>query len=93
MEVSLATTISFVIAKQWSKLISKHRNYIFLMILSWGKKNMVATTSRQGPLNMTPIDGQGRGGVQGYFHLPNMGASMLSIQAQHRSDPRYVVAK
>jgi hypothetical protein len=41
--------ISLLIAKLCSKLIAKTRKFVFLMILPQGKKNNVATTSRQGP--------------------------------------------
>ena len=40
--------ISLVTAKQCSKLISKTRNFFFMMIRPQGKKKTVATTSRQG---------------------------------------------
>jgi hypothetical protein len=40
--------ISLVTAKQCSKLISKIRKFVFLMILPQGKNNTVATTSKQG---------------------------------------------
>jgi len=48
-ELAPPTAISLVTAKQGSKLISKTGKFVFLMICPQGKKNMVATTSRQGP--------------------------------------------
>eukprot|EP00253_Pinus_taeda_P030860 PITA_30860 len=48
-ELASPTTISSVTTKQCSKLISKTRKFIFLMICPQGKKKIVATTSRQGP--------------------------------------------
>jgi hypothetical protein len=48
-EIAPPTTISLVTAKQCSKLISKTRKFVFLMIRPQGKKKTVATTSRQGP--------------------------------------------
>jgi hypothetical protein len=48
-EIALPTTIFLVTAKQWSKLISKTRKFVFLMIHPQGKRNIVAMTSRQGP--------------------------------------------
>jgi hypothetical protein len=49
LEIALPTTISLVTAKQCSKLISKTRKFVFLMIRPQGKRNIVAMTSRQGP--------------------------------------------
>jgi hypothetical protein len=48
-EIVLPTTISLVIEKQCSKLISKTRKFVFLMIHPQGKQKTVAMTSRQGP--------------------------------------------
>jgi hypothetical protein len=48
-EIAPPTTISLVTAKQCSKLISKTRKFVFLMIRPQGKKKTVAMTSRQGP--------------------------------------------
>jgi hypothetical protein len=48
-EIALPTTISFVTEKQCSKLISKTRKFVFLMIHPQGKKKTVAITSKQGP--------------------------------------------
>jgi hypothetical protein len=48
-EIAPPTTISLVIAKQCSKLISKTRKFVFLMICPHGKRKTVAMTSRQGP--------------------------------------------
>jgi hypothetical protein len=48
-EIAPPTTISLVTAKQCSKLISKTRKFVFLMIHPHGKRNTVAMTSRQGP--------------------------------------------
>jgi hypothetical protein len=48
-EIAPPTTISLVIAKQCSKLISKTRKFVFLMIRPQGKQNTMAMTSRQGP--------------------------------------------
>eukprot|EP00253_Pinus_taeda_P036603 PITA_36603 len=47
--VAPPTAISFVTAKQCSKLISITGNFFFLMIRPKGKKKTVATTLRQGP--------------------------------------------
>jgi hypothetical protein len=47
-EVPLLATISLVTAKQCSKLISKTRKFVFLMLRPQGKKKTVATTSKQG---------------------------------------------
>ena len=47
-EVPPPAAISFVTAKQCSKLISQPRKFIFLMIRPQGKKNTMAMTSRQG---------------------------------------------
>eukprot|EP00253_Pinus_taeda_P023244 PITA_23244 len=49
LEIALPTTISLVIEKQCSKLISKTEKFVFLMIRPQGKKKTMATTSRQGP--------------------------------------------
>ena len=48
-EVAPPTTISLVTAKQCSKLISKTRKFVFLMIRPQGKKKTVAAASRRGP--------------------------------------------
>jgi hypothetical protein len=48
-EIAPPTTISLVTAKQCSKLISKTRKFVFLMIHPQGKRKTVAMTSRQGP--------------------------------------------
>jgi hypothetical protein len=48
-EIAPPTAISLVIAKKCSKLISKTRKFVFLMIRPQGKKKIVATTSRQDP--------------------------------------------
>jgi hypothetical protein len=48
-EIAPPTTISLVTAKQCSKLISKTRKFVFLMIRPHGKRNTMAMTSRQGP--------------------------------------------
>ena len=47
-EVPPPTAISLVTTKQCSKLISKTRKFVFLMIHPWGKKKIMATTSREG---------------------------------------------
>ena len=47
-EVPPPTAISLVTAKKCSKIISKTRKFVFLMIHSQGKKKTVATTSTQG---------------------------------------------
>jgi hypothetical protein len=47
-EVPLLVAITLVTAKQCSKLISKTRKFVFLMICPQGKKNIVAMTSRHG---------------------------------------------
>jgi hypothetical protein len=49
-EIAPPTTISLVTAKQCSKLISKTRKFVFLMIRPRGKRKLVAMTSRQGPI-------------------------------------------
>ena len=48
-EVAPPAAISLITAKQCSKIISKTRKFVFLMICPQGMKKMVATTSRQGP--------------------------------------------
>ena len=48
-EVPPPTAISLVTTKQCSKLISKTRKFVFLMIHPQGKKKILATTSKQGP--------------------------------------------
>jgi hypothetical protein len=48
-EIAPPTTISFVTAKQCSKLISQTRKFVFLMICPHRKRKIVAMTSRQGP--------------------------------------------
>jgi len=48
-EVAPPTAISLVTIKQYSKLISKTRKFVFLMVPPQGKNKMVAMTSRQGP--------------------------------------------
>ena len=48
LEVPSHVANSLVTAKKCSKLISKTRKFVFLMIHPKGKKNTVATTSRQG---------------------------------------------
>jgi len=48
-EIAPSSTISLVIAKQCSKLISKTRKFVFLLIRPQGKKKTVAMTSKQGP--------------------------------------------
>jgi hypothetical protein len=45
-KIALPTTISFVTAKQRSKIIAKTKKIVFLMIHPHGKKKTVATTSR-----------------------------------------------
>jgi hypothetical protein len=45
-EIAPPTTISLVTAKQCSKLISKTRKFVFLMILPQGKRKNVAMTSK-----------------------------------------------
>jgi hypothetical protein len=49
-EIASPTTISLVTTKQCSKLISKTRKFVFLMIRPQGKRKTVAMTSRQGPI-------------------------------------------
>jgi hypothetical protein len=49
LEIALPTTISLVTAKHCSKLISKTRKFVFLMICPQGKRKIVAMTSRKGP--------------------------------------------
>ena len=48
-EVAPPTAISLITAKQCGKLVSKTRNFFFLMIRPQGKKKTVATASIQGP--------------------------------------------
>eukprot|EP00253_Pinus_taeda_P011641 PITA_11641 len=48
-EVAPPIAVSLVTTKQCSKLIPKTGKFYFLMIPPQGKKNTVATTSRQGP--------------------------------------------
>ena len=48
-EVALLTAISLVTTKQCSKLISKTKKFVFLMIRPQGKKKIVAMTSKQNP--------------------------------------------
>jgi hypothetical protein len=48
-EIAPPTTISLVTTKQCSKLISKTRKFVFLMIHPQGKRKTVAMTFRQGP--------------------------------------------
>jgi len=48
-EIAPPTTISLVTAKQCSKLISKTRKFVFLMIRPQGKKKTMAMTSRWDP--------------------------------------------
>jgi len=48
-EVAPPTAISLITTKQCSKLISKTRKFVFLMIRPQGKKKMVAMASRQDP--------------------------------------------
>eukprot|EP00253_Pinus_taeda_P012214 PITA_12214 len=48
-EVAPLTAISLITAKQCSKLISKTKKFVFLMIHPQGKKKTMATASRQGP--------------------------------------------
>jgi hypothetical protein len=48
-KIALPTTISLGTAKQCSKLISKNRKFVFLMICPQEKRNTMAMTSRQGP--------------------------------------------
>ena len=47
-EVVLPPAISLTIAKQRSKIVSQTRKFIFLTTRSQGKKNIVATTLKQG---------------------------------------------
>ena len=47
-EVVPPPTISLNISKQRSKIVSKTRKFIFLTTRSQGKRNIVATTSKQG---------------------------------------------
>ena len=49
-EVVPPPAISLTTAKQRSKIVSKTRKFIFLMTHSQGKKNIVATTLKQGSL-------------------------------------------
>jgi hypothetical protein len=48
-EIAPPTTISLGTAKQCSKLISKTRKFVILMICHEGKRKTVAMNSRQGP--------------------------------------------
>eukprot|EP00253_Pinus_taeda_P023032 PITA_23032 len=48
-ELSPPTAISLLTTKQCSRLISKNRKFVFLMICPQGKKKIVVTTSIQGP--------------------------------------------
>ena len=50
-EVVPPLAISLTTAKQRSKIVSQTRKFIFLMTHSQGKKNIVATTSKQGSLS------------------------------------------
>jgi hypothetical protein len=45
-EIAPPTTISLVTAKKCSKIITKTKKFVFLMIRPHGKKNTMATTSR-----------------------------------------------
>ena len=49
-EVVLPPVISLTTAKQHSKIVSQTRKFIFLTTHSQGKKNIVATASKQGSL-------------------------------------------
>jgi hypothetical protein len=48
-EIALPTTITLVTTKKCSKLISKTKKFVFLMIYPQGKRKTVAMPSRQGP--------------------------------------------
>ena len=48
-EIAPPTTISLVTAKHCNKLISKTKEFVFLMIRPQGKRKTMAMTSRQGP--------------------------------------------
>jgi hypothetical protein len=48
-EIAPPTTIYLVTAKQCSKLISKTRKFVFLMICPQEKRKTMAMTSKQGP--------------------------------------------
>ena len=49
-EVALPPAISLTTEKQCSKIVSQNRKFIFLATHSQGKKNIVATTLKQGSL-------------------------------------------
>ena len=49
LEVEPPPVMSWTTAKQHSKIVSQTRKFIFLTTRSQGKKNIVATTSKQGP--------------------------------------------
>ena len=49
-EVVLPPVISLTTAKQHNKIVSQTKKFIFLTTRSQGKKNIVATTSKQGSL-------------------------------------------
>lgn len=48
-EVAPPTAISLITAKQCSKIISKTRKFVYLMIRPQGKKKTVVAASRRGP--------------------------------------------
>jgi hypothetical protein len=48
-EIESPTTISLVTTNQCNKLISKTKNFFFLLICPHGKNNIIAMTSRQVP--------------------------------------------
>ena len=47
-DVALLTAIYMIAMKQSSKIISQTGKFVFLMIHPQGKKNIMATTSREG---------------------------------------------
>jgi len=91
-EVAPPTTISLVTAKQCSKLISKTRKIVFLMICPQEKKKTVATTLDRAPSYDNNKWTRSWRSTR-TSSPPPQGCSALSGQALHRSDPRCTTAQ
>jgi hypothetical protein len=85
--------ISLVTAKQCSKLISKTRKFVFLMICPQGKKKTLATTSTQGSSTRKQRMDKLVEEYRDIFISPTGVPLALLGQAPHRYDPRCVDAQ
>ena len=91
-EVAPPIAISLITAKKCNKIISQTKIF-FSLSFTPGKEEGYCHDFQGGILCITTSDGQGHGGVQGYFCLTHKGTSALSGQALHQFDPWHVISR